>query len=411
MWRPRSLVQRVVLSVALGSLSAGAIVAVITVLLTNHLASEQEDQHLRAAAGTLAYELQVKRYDPYFAVGEETHELSHTGIVVALFEQGRYLAGDKTLPFVAPGQCASSWQLRACAVTADRWVAIAGREPMRLRAQADATLAAAGIALVVTSLFSTGLALLLAFAATKPLEALTQRLRQLPVHAGAAAELGPPSGVHEVEAVRAALLEAFATLRRSLARSHSFSGDAAHQLRTPLATISAELDLAIEAIDALEGPEAKDDATREQCVRARQQASRLAALIDQLLILANPDDTIQVATAVSLQPLLRDALHMLPQAARERVTLRGENITLQGDPTLLLTAIVATLESALQHNTSQVHISTRAQQQHALVTIDYEAAGPTSDDITRAVIERVTVLHGGRAHFNTTNVELLLPTR
>ena len=55
MWKPRTLAQRVFLSTALGSLSAVAVVAPVTVVVANRLARNQEDEHLRSAAGTLAF--------------------------------------------------------------------------------------------------------------------------------------------------------------------------------------------------------------------------------------------------------------------------------------------------------------------------------------------------------------------
>lgn len=336
--RGLSLVQRVVLSVALGSLLAGTIVALITVVLANHLAGEQEDKHLRAAAGTLEVELRVKGYDPFYAAEEEARELANTGIIVAFYKAGSYLTGNSDLPFIAPGSCQSTQQLRACAVPAGDLVAIAGRDPARVNAHAEATLKAAGIALLATSLLSTLLALLLAFAAVKPLDRLTQALRKLPIQESQEADLGAASGVDEVDTLRASLLAAFAALRQALERSRSFTGNAAHQLRTPLATLMGELDLAIEAVDG---------ATREDCVRAHLEAKRLSTLIDRLLILANPDDTIRVATTISLSDLLEDALDALPQAGRARIDLAADSITLRADPMLLLTAVVAALERAL----------------------------------------------------------------
>jgi two-component system, OmpR family, sensor kinase len=404
MWKPRSLVQRVVLSVALGSLLAGAIVAVITVVLANHLASEQEDKHLRAAARTLAVELLVKGYDPFYAAAEEAHELANTGIVVALFQAGSYLAGNTALPLIAPGACESTTSLRVCAVPAGRWVSLAGRDPARLSAHADETLRAAGIALLATMLLSTALALVLAFTAVKPLDRLTQALRKLPIHEPSQeADLGPASGVDEVDTLRVSLLSAFAALRQALDRSRSFTGNAAHQLRTPLATLMGELDLAIEAVDG---------ATRDDCVRAHHEAKRLSMLIDRLLILANPDDTLRASTTVSLSDLIEDARDALPEEARARIDVDTQSVSLEADPTLIHTAIVAALERALEHHTGRVHVHTQLHAGNARLAIQ---AGPTTtnspddDGICIAVVERVVTLHGGQLDLDPTQLSLTLP--
>lgn len=404
MWKPRSLVQRVVLSVALGSLLAGTIVALITVVLVSHLASEQEDKHLRAAARTLAVELLVKGYDPFYAAAEEAHELANTGIVVALFQAGRYLAGNTTLPLIAPGACQNTTSLRVCAVPAGRWVSIAGRDPARLSAHADETLRAAGIALLATMLLSTALALVLALTAVKPLDRLTQAVRKLRIgDGGQEAALGPTSGVDEVDTLRASLLAAFVALRRALDRSRSFTGNAAHQLRTPLATLMGELDLAIEAVSG---------AMRDDCVRAHHEAKRLSMLIDRLLILANPDDTLRASTTVSLSDLVEDARDTLPEPARARVDIEAQSVMLEADPTLIHTAIVAALERALERHTGrvQVHAQLRAGAAHITFQADPQSQhAPNDDDICIAVVERVVALHGGRVSLDPTHLALTLP--
>ena len=400
MWTPRSLVQRVVLSVAIGSLLAGAIVALITVVLANHLASEQEDKHLRAAAGTLAVELLVKGYDPFYAAAEEAHELANTGIVVALFQAGRYFTGDSALPFVTPGACRTTTSLRVCAVPAGRWVSIAGRDPARLKVHAEQTLTAAGIALLAAMLFSTALALVLAFRAVKPLDRLTQALRKLPVQEP---DLGPASGVDEVDTLRTSLLAAFAALRQALERSRSFTGNAAHQLRTPLATLMGELDLAIEAVHG---------ATRDDCIRAHHEAKRLSTLIDRLLILANPDDTLRASTNVSLSDLIEDARDALPEAARARVDVEAEGLSLEADPMLMHTAVVAALERALDRHPGRVRVVAGQHEGAVLLAIAGDPTrqhGTNDDDICMAVVERVVALHGGRLQLEAARLALTLP--
>jgi signal transduction histidine kinase len=407
-WKPRSLAQRVVLSVVLGSLLAGVIVAGVTVVLANRLAREQEDHHLLAAAGTLAFELDVKRYDPLYAVADETRELAHTGMLVALFESGRLLAGAASLPFVPPGTCQSTPSLRVCAVGAQRWVALAGRSHTRLRAHSDVTLKAAVTALLGTSLLSTGLALLLAFAAVKPLDKLTRALSQLPVHAREDPDLGPASGVYEVDTLRASLQAALNASRRALARSRSFTGDAAHQLRTPLATLIAELDLALEGVD---------DASKGECTRARLEATRLSTLIDRLLILANPEDAIQLSTSVSLTQLVEVAIEALPEQERTRVERSGHSVTLEADPTLLLTAIVGALESALECSSGSVRVVTRPATDSDTLSIEDDGpsfTGPeqgarAGDGVWLAVVRRVTALHGAEAHLEGSKLELRFP--
>lgn len=397
MWKPRSLVGRVALSVALGSLLSGTIVALVTGLLANRLARHQQDSHLENAAGVLAFELLVKGYDPHYAAADEAQELAHTGIVVAIFEAGRFLAGDSTVPFVAPGTCVDAPHARACAASAGRWVTVAARDGILMRSHAEVTTTAAIIALVLTISISSGVALALAYAAVKPLDNLANAVRRVPADARREASLGDDAGVVEVDALRSSLRSAFAQLRDALTRSRSFVGDAAHQLRTPLATILGELDLAIEAT----GP-----AGREETKRARQVAARLSTLVDRLLVLANPDEDLRASTTVSLLDVVEDALDALSESARARVECEGSVALLRADPALLSTAIVSALEVSLERSLGRVRVEVRARGDLAVLVITGEGSqatvpakplGPTDRELWLEVVARVTSRHGGRS--------------
>lgn len=401
-WKPRTLAQRVFSSTALGSLLAVAIVAPVTVILANRLARNQEDEHLRSAARTLAFELQVKHYDPRYAVADEIRELAQTAIVVALFEQGRLLAGKPEVPFVRPDGCRNKAHMRACALAVDRWVVVAARAHTRLRAHADVTLLAAGVAVIVTGVLSLILAHVLAAAAIRPLDKLSRALRHLPQDPRETADLGPASDVHEVETLRASLHGVFETLRRALLLSHSFAGDAAHQLRTPLAALTAEVDLALEVVDKR---------ARPYCLRAHAEATKLSRLIDRLLILAMPEDTIRAWVAVSSAELFEDALEALAEAQRARIDCSGQ-VGFEADPILLTTALVAVLEHALRITTGRLQLHAELEHEHARLVIACsvtEAASSGDDDMWRAVWQRVAMLHGGRERVQDGQITMIIP--
>jgi signal transduction histidine kinase len=393
----------VFLSTALGSLLAVAIVAPVTVILANRLARNQEDEHLRSAARTLAFELQVKHYDPLYAVADEIRELAQTAIVVALFEQQRLLAGKPDVPFVQPDSCRNKAHMRVCALAAGRWVVVAGRARTRLRAHADVTLLAAGVAVLVTAMLSLVLAFVLAAAAIRPLDKLSRALRDLPQRPHETFDLGPASDVHEVETLRASLHGVFETLRRALLLSHSFAGDAAHQLRTPLAALTAELDLALEVVDAR---------ARPYCLRAHAQATKLSRLIDRLLILAMPEDTIRAWVAVSSAELFEEALEALPPAARARIDCDGQ-VGFEADPILLTAALVAALEHALGIASGRLQLQAELEHAHARIVIAFtarpSAVSSGDDDMWRAVWRRVATLHGGRDAMDEARIAMVIP--
>ncbi|MET0391094.1 MAG: HAMP domain-containing sensor histidine kinase [Polyangiales bacterium] len=407
---PNSLARRVALSVAFGSLLSGVVVALVTGVVSNRLARIEEDRHLRDAAGTLAYELEVKKYDPAFAASDETQELAHTGIVIAIFEGRRFLAGNTAIPYVTPGACTDAGKQRVCAVPAGHWVSIAARDRLLTREHREVSTRAALLALALTGLLSTGVAIALAYAAIKPLDQLARAVQRLPAHEDGEADLGPDDRVAEVDTLRATLKSVFDRLRRALAESRRFAGNAAHQLRTPLTTIIGELDLALET---------PSDAGRVETHRARLAAARLATLIDRLLILAGPDDSVPGSAELSLLDALEDALDMLPAALRERVSVASPPeaaLRLRGDSAQLVNAIVCALENALQFSAGPVHVSLAPQGRALLLAIEDEGPGVadaerafapsygpqgerTGHGIGLAVIARVTAIHGGAARF------------
>lgn len=105
-----------------------------------------------------------------------------------------------------------------------------------------------------------------------------------------------------------------ATLRRLsdlLRRERAFLADAAHELRTPIAVISAQVD----ALDQVADDRERDDSMR----RLRLGVARSARLVDQLLSLARLEaDGGETATAFDLADLVRDGVVLHAADARAR---------------------------------------------------------------------------------------------
>ena len=89
----------------------------------------------------------------------------------------------------------------------------------------------------------------------------------------------------ELRPLVGAIDDLLARLRAKVAREHAFIHDAAHELRTPLAVISAQAHALAQAPDAAARREAED--------RLDGSLARAARLVDQLLALARLDDSHQ----------------------------------------------------------------------------------------------------------------------
>jgi signal transduction histidine kinase len=143
----------------------------------------------------------------------------------------------------------------------------------------------------------------------RPLRALSDRI----------AARGPddldPLGVApryaELQPLAGALDRLLDQLRHRLARERGFVQDAAHELRTPLAVMSAQAHVLVMATDPGE---------REQAGRRMLQAmNRASHMIEQLLDMANIDDGKPVAPyEVDVAELVRTDLALLAPAALAR---------------------------------------------------------------------------------------------
>jgi two-component system sensor histidine kinase QseC len=170
----------------------------------------------------------------------------------------------------------------------------------------------------------------------RPLRQLSERI----------AARGPddlqPLGVNPVYAeltpLTAAIDRLLAQLRGQLETERGFVQDAAHELRTPLAVISAQARVLAATPDGEQRTRAERDMDR-----AIERASRL---IRQLLALAQIDSAPQQASAeVDVAQLVRLELALLAPAA----IARGVELSLEAPDVLLQAVEVHALQSILQN--------------------------------------------------------------
>ncbi len=142
------------------------------------------------------------------------------------------------------------------------------------------------------------------------------------------------------------LEEAIAKEREVASSQRRFFGDAAHELRTPVAIIRNEIDTALQTA-----------APSEQPVLAAlaRETDHLGRLVGDLLLLARGETRTDLASAalvglddVTSHAIMRAGRH--PAATgREIVVGEFETAPVRGDPTLLERAVLALIENALLH--------------------------------------------------------------
>ena len=183
-------------------------------------------------------------------------------------------------------------------------------------------------------------------------------------------------------------------LRAANIAQRQFLQDAAHQLRTPLASLQVQLEL----LDAGGG-----DADSQR--RLRRSVSRVTRLANQLLALARAEagerliaDAPRVDLATLVDEMLDDWL-VAADARRIDLGVEREHASLAGDPTLLRELLANLVDNALKYTPDggQVTLSCR-RGRDAAIEIEVSDNGPGIPEAERErVFERFRRLPGGGA--------------
>lgn len=354
---PRSMARRVakvaILSAALGGLTAATLAAVVV----DRALTEQADIRLRGATDTLAGELDED--DQRFSTTEiqktlddENEEIVTSGIRLAVYAGERFVAGDRSVPRPPDATCDTRGRLpnrvHTCARPYHQLTVVAAQpseETRLLGLYALSCLVAVLLGAVVGGASSTALTRW----AVKPLEELTSALERLRPDS-TRPDLGPPSPSDDVESIRRALLDLLERVTDLIGQARRFAGDAAHELRTPLAALRAELELMAEGAEG---------ATRDALNRVSSRTEKLSALVDRLLVLALPSQNLaQGFENVALADVVTDVVAALPPEARARVRteLAVEGLV-RGDERLLASLVTNALENALKFSSGAVDVA------------------------------------------------------
>jgi len=236
----------------------------------------------------------------------------------------------------------------------------------------------------------------------------------------------------ELQPVGLAVNRLFGRVDEALRHERTLTADAAHELRTPLAALRAQAQVALRA---------RDDGERSEALRALiGGVDRATRMVETVLALARLDARSIDRGALPAVPLERivaeavDALKASPRAKSVRIEADVSALAVRADPESLPIALRNLCENALRHAASRLHVEAHAGGGEVTIAVRDDGPGMTADQRARAfdrfyrggpggggaglglaLVKRVAEMHGGEVRFGAgldgkgLGVEIVLP--
>ena len=249
------------------------------------------------------------------------------------------------------------------------------------------------VALPVALILASIAGYFLAAAALRPVEAM--RARAAEISTAAPEERLPVPGTRdEVARLGETLNEMLARIGDAMARERAFVADAGHELRTPLAILRAELDLAL-----AQGRSPEE--LRAALASAAEETDRLTQLSEDLLTIAQteggrlPLRLEQLRLADVFGPVERRFSRRAAEAGRAIEVGDGSELELRGDLLRLDQAVGTLVDNALRHGAGTITLTARPAGDAVEIHVTDDGPGFPPDFLDRA-FERFTRAPGAR---------------
>jgi signal transduction histidine kinase len=245
-----------------------------------------------------------------------------------------------------------------------------------LRANISGLLAEYGLMLAVLIVIACGLAWLAAGRMLRPLRQITDTARRITgedLHQRLALD-GPADELTELGGTFDAML---GRLETSFIDQQLFAANVAHELRTPLAVMRAELDL------LLTGPQPAPAEVRDTATRLRQTVLSSERILERLLTLSRAMLAPEERERVPLDQVASAGLAAIAETARARgLTIRSElrGAPVYGDPSLLGELAANLIDNAVKYNGPGGWISAATRTDGDRVILEVSNSGPRVDD-------------------------------
>lgn len=395
---PASLRRRLLLWLLLPLVVLVPLDAALMYHLALRPALDSLDRALTGTAVALSQMLQTQDGRTTIAIGEQTARALRADAFDAVDfavgdAEGRLLAGDAGLAAQRPALAAGQWRFFdsalhgqpvrvaafGAACGAPRVCAVLVAESVGKRSEAQRSLlAAAGITL---ALLAVPLVLLGTLAVTRGLQPLDRLSDEIGRRSLAHLQPLDTTGLaRELAPIARALNRLLERLRVAAQAQQAFVADAAHQLRTPLASLLTESELAL-----MEGRGGPQQAALQ---RVHAGAMRSARLASQLLALARAEGAPLAQQAVDLRAIATAAAQDWLQASLRAGIDLGfelEPVTVQGDPHLLQELLANLLHNAIEYagRGAKLTVRTRRRGDEAVLEVEDNGPGIAAEDRER----------------------------
>ena len=390
-WRRRSLRARLTLITSAGlALALGAAALLLVNALRLSLIRGLDDSARQGAAEVAALIDQNRLPDPV-PVG------SGTITIQVLNAEGRITdvspGADRLVPLLSPAQARAAAQtgqgrmlagaplglpslLRVVAVGADDGQVVVAAVPF---AQASDSIATVARVLFIGTPLLFGLLALATWLVTgytlRPIAELRRGAAEVTA-TGIPRDLPVPPARDEVRSLAITLNDMLSRLAAAQQRQRDLVSDTAHELRSPIASIRAQLEVALDHPDGLDWAETARD--------VHADTLRLARLAEDLLLLARLDEQRVRRSPVDLAAVCGS---VAARYAAARVPVRVDApspCVVSGDPDALGRLLVNLLDNAVRHAAGTVSISVRAEDGWTVLVVADDGPGIAAEDTERA---------------------------
>jgi signal transduction histidine kinase len=184
--------------------------------------------------------------------------------------------------------------------------------------------------------------------------------------------------------------------RDALEQQRRFLADASHQLRTPLAIIKAEVELA-------QSESTKGDDLRATMASIGEETDRLSRLTEELLLLAAADEK---RLSLNREPVnVHDLLADMAERGHGRARLEGRAITVQSDQIIILAdrqrleyALGNLMDNALTHGAGSVELIGKRDGDAVEITVRDHGVGFADNYLAHPFVRFAPTANTGRGN-------------